>query len=298
MWSQERHKGRTINSEYIFATCCRHGKIVLPLLQRPPSYLKSLPEEFNDSVSSKLKKYIKVYNNAFSFTSLGDNIDHSIVNRGGPFTFRIHGQTHHKIGLLLPINGEQPKFAQLYIHDIEHELKNRNMAVTHGAEETNLDDAIIEGLRAILDEVNPYVKYFRTIMDRVGGNLTCDLSLTIISNRGKDARRYNRPSADEVAPLIVGEKSSTHSNRDIILQKSSESLQKLRELHPSYMPLQYPLIFPYSEDGWHVNISYSQSSSSTDLKCQRENTTVIDYSIDKKKVRQFYYLANSSFNLW
>ena len=35
----------------------------------------------------------------------------------GIYTFRIKGALCHKIGSLLPLEGEEPKFAQLYVTD-------------------------------------------------------------------------------------------------------------------------------------------------------------------------------------
>jgi hypothetical protein len=43
----------------------------------------------------------------------------------GPQTLRIQGQTCHRIGTLLPEEGQTPKYAQLYIYDTENEIENR-----------------------------------------------------------------------------------------------------------------------------------------------------------------------------
>lgn len=80
-----------IRSTYIFNKCNQDGKIVLPVLQQPPPYLRSLLEDFCSRQSSKFKKLIRAYNNAFSFTLFGANIDHNVLGGGGPFTFHIHG---------------------------------------------------------------------------------------------------------------------------------------------------------------------------------------------------------------
>jgi hypothetical protein len=49
----------------------------------------------------------------FSFTSLGGKIDTGKNNKKGPPHFTIAGQNYHRIGSLIPHNGEPPKFAQL-----------------------------------------------------------------------------------------------------------------------------------------------------------------------------------------
>ncbi|KAL0741905.1 hypothetical protein Bca4012_083418 [Brassica carinata] len=63
-----------------------------------------------------------------AFTSMGGQIDNSVTNTSGTFTFRFHGQTHHKIGSLLPPDGSFPQYLQLYIVDTSNELANRKKA--------------------------------------------------------------------------------------------------------------------------------------------------------------------------
>lgn len=70
-------------------------------------------------------KNICVYNNMFSFTSMGGKIDHSVNNGHGPYVFRMSGHNIHFIGSMLPLPGNQPRFSQLYIYDTENEIANR-----------------------------------------------------------------------------------------------------------------------------------------------------------------------------
>jgi hypothetical protein len=44
------------------------------------------------------------------------------------------------------------------------------------------------------------------------------------------------------------------SNRNIVLNLHDGTLQRISELHPSYDPLQYMLLFPNGDDGWHLDI--------------------------------------------
>ena len=69
------------------------------------------------------------YNMMFAFSSLRAKIDTSVPKGKGPTIYKIPGQSCHLIGSLLPILGKPPKFAQLYIYDIENEIQNRIDAV-------------------------------------------------------------------------------------------------------------------------------------------------------------------------
>jgi len=62
------------------------------------------------------------------------------------------------------------------------------------------------------------------------------------------------PTTDEVATLMVGDGSEVVDRRDVVLAQQAGPFQRISELHVGYMALHYPLLFPYSEDGWHPNI--------------------------------------------
>ncbi|KAI5385991.1 hypothetical protein KIW84_072535 [Lathyrus oleraceus] len=58
------------------------------------------------------------------------NIGHNRFQDGrGPPNLRIHGQVCDRIGSMLPLPGESPKFAQLYIFDTDNEVQNRIEAI-------------------------------------------------------------------------------------------------------------------------------------------------------------------------
>ncbi|KAM3319097.1 hypothetical protein P3S67_006297 [Capsicum chacoense] len=118
----------------------------------------------------------------------------------------------------------------------------------------------------MLDEHNVLAKCFRMIRDRF--QVVENLNLRLIGKRGFDGRRYNLPSVSVVAALIVGDFEPTISNRDIIIESQSERLKRINELNASYLGLQYPLLFPYGEDGYRENIFLNlKDESSGGRKC-------------------------------
>ncbi|MCH89762.1 helicase-like protein [Trifolium medium] len=81
------------------------------------------------------------------------------------------------------------------------------------------------------------------------------VKLKLISERKSDGRIYNKPTVSEVAALIVGDVDSAE-RRDIILETQSGQLQRIDEFHPNYLSYQYPLIFPYGEDGYRTDVTH------------------------------------------
>ncbi|XP_056859714.1 uncharacterized protein LOC130508302 [Raphanus sativus] len=106
----------------------------------------------------------------------------------------------------------------------------------------------------VLDDVNPYVKQFRSAKDRFDTNPNDAFHMRIVSDRLNDGRTYNTPTASEVAALIPGDFNLEMDKRDIVLQKHSGKLMRINEIHVSYLALQYPLLFPYGEDGFRLGI--------------------------------------------
>lgn len=68
---------------------------------------------------------------------------------------------------------------------------------------------------------------------------------------GEHARRFNAPTIDDVAIVIVGE---DFQSRDIVLHRRNSQLQRVSETHRSYDALQYPILFCQGEDEYHINI--------------------------------------------
>ncbi|XP_074288486.1 uncharacterized protein LOC141613642 [Silene latifolia] len=107
--------------------------------------------------------------------------------------------------------------------------------------------------------------------DRLSDDIERDVSIRLISRRENDGRTYNRPTASEVAVLIEGDIGNAVEKRDIIIEKESGELQRISELHPLYLALQYPMFFPHGEDGWRPGILHSEASLNNSKKKKPRN---------------------------
>jgi hypothetical protein len=114
--------------------------------------------------------------------------------------------------------------------------------------------------------INPYVEVLKMARDIMATECApMDLKLRLITSRTKDARQYNVPTTDEVVALMVGDGSEAVDRRDVVLAQRASPFQRISELHVGYMALHYPLLFPYSEDGWHPNIPLNGVIADADL---------------------------------
>ncbi|XP_035845829.1 uncharacterized protein LOC110943525 [Helianthus annuus] len=297
LWEDEMLRGNQKRIKTSYSLCCSNGDVELP---RPPTPLPLLRHLYKSrtSQSRNFMDNIRAYNMMFSFTSLGGKFDKSYQRGKGPYVFRLQGQNYHRMGSLLPDDGEEPKFSQLYIYDSQNEVVNRQKAVSSQIEckttrNNQLDSTTIEGLKDMLDSRNPLVQSFRMVRDCFQENEFQDVSLKLIGTRDKDGRVHNLPTASEIVALIHGDFDGAFDKRDIVVRKKSGGLQRISELHPSYLALQYPLIFPYAEDGYRVGIKHR--GIAIDDGVLRTNLTIREFFCYKIQDRQnqFSLLVNA-----
>ncbi|XP_019189228.1 PREDICTED: uncharacterized protein LOC109183615 [Ipomoea nil] len=196
---------------------------------------------------------------------MGGKIDRN----GGPPIFRINGQKFHYIGSLLPVDGMKPHFAQLYIYDTNNEMDNRVNSVRQDGKRNDIHVEIVNVIQSVLDEHNVLVKTFRMARDELQKNPTAEVKIKLLGKRSRDARTYNLPQVSEVAALIVGDIDTNIGERDILVETKSGLLQRITELNPAYLPMQYPLLFPYGEDGYREDIPFSTIKGNTSGGRQR-----------------------------
>ena len=239
----------------------------LPPVRELPSPLRELLD------SPSFRPHIRVANSLLSFTSMGATVDQSVTGTAGPFSYRVHGQIIHRIGSLLPNNGKLPEYLQLYIFDTGNELENRKKAFTKDASTLALADAIILELIKMLDNHNNLARTFRHARDRIQDAAVSQFKITLVSqpNRG---RQYDLPTASEIGGLVVGDITASTVGRDIVVELKSSALQRIGDLHPLLMSLQYPSLFPYGETGYHDRLPYEGPEAST---VRREYMTMREF---------------------
>ncbi|GJQ97094.1 DNA helicase PIF1, ATP-dependent [Tanacetum coccineum] len=242
-----------------FSLCCKEGKIQLPKFNPTPQPLHNLLN-YNDPATARFRDQIRVYNSMFSYTSFRARIDHLINNRRGVYTFRVNGQSYHRIGSLLPKEGTQPRYAQLWFFDTENEVSNHMRAFIDTDNRDGVDAATMHTLTQMLDQYSLVAKAFRMARNWCHSHASVNVELHLLSER-TNARQYNKPTVAEVAALITNDFGDETPSINILVNKLHSGPKRISELHPTYMALQYPLLFLYGEDGFHDKIPYYTNSS-------------------------------------
>nr|GEX23127.1 helicase [Tanacetum cinerariifolium] len=100
-----------------------------------------------------------------------------------------------------------------------------------------------------------------------------NFGLRLLSERTA-TRQYNAPTVSEVLALIINDFGDILPIRDIVVNKNNTGPQRISKLHPSYMALQYPLLFLFGEDGYHENIPYHTNKGIQKTKHDRATISI------------------------
>ncbi|UYV79262.1 hypothetical protein LAZ67_17001830 [Cordylochernes scorpioides] len=176
-------------------------------------------------------------------TSFGaENQTHSVTF---PTTFSIQGQVYHRIGSLMP-SENQPQIYFMGNDDDDDIQTARRCQQIQGVRRN-----IVQGLQRMLHQHNLLVQQFKTALE----NLPSDAYRVVVNADrtppGQHPRRYNAPTANEVAAVLAG---NQFGSRDIVLHQRDNLLQHVSDTHRFYDALQYPLIFWKGQEGYSFHI--------------------------------------------
>ncbi|XP_024888866.1 uncharacterized protein LOC112465530, partial [Temnothorax curvispinosus] len=236
--------------------CCNDGKVQLSPFQPLPEPLYSLVMG-SHSEHVHFMNRVRKYNGCFNMTSFGAK---QVQQDGFIPTFKVQGQVYHLVGSLLPASEQEAQFLQIYfVGEDEREVRLRC---------NNFPDVkqkLVKELQRMLHEVNSYIKDLKTTIEKVP-TICKNFEVIIHADRKPiDAHggRYNAPTANEVALVIVGQQ---FEQRDIVLHSHDNTLKRISEIHRSYDALQYPLLFCRGEDGYSIALSQRDPQTKLPLK--------------------------------
>jgi len=136
---------------------------------------------------------------------------------GGPYYLRIHGAIYHQIGPLIPEEGEDAVYAQLYIYDTDEgcALRMKNPS------KVECTETLMAELTKHVANINPYAQSFKSMYISMQANLDKqrDIRMFIFNDRAMDARRYNLPTTTDVAAVFESpDEGPPSAERHLIIQ--------------------------------------------------------------------------------
>ncbi|GJV56891.1 DNA helicase [Tanacetum coccineum] len=114
---------------------------------------------------------------------------------------------------------------------------------------SQLDHEFVSTLIRLLDEHNELVRLFRTARDKVKSRNIQEFHIRLFSV--VRAHEYDLPTSSTLGAIVFENGPNTRTDYDVIIKSRGGFLQRVNKLHPSYMSLQFPLLFVYGELGFH-----------------------------------------------
>jgi hypothetical protein len=176
--------GQELNTSKKNTKCCHHGKVSLEPLSETPTLLTEL---LTGNTANNYREYIREYNSAMAFASMGADIKSPPGN--GPYCFRIHGQIYHLVSPLYPNESNKPGYGQLYIFDSTEATTKRLENQSNQGCMAN----VMQQLDEMLRQVNPFAESYKQMHQITQANPTMNVRMVFIQDPNLDNRRYNAP---------------------------------------------------------------------------------------------------------
>ena len=226
-------------------SCCGGGKVSLSIFPRPSQEIISLWLD-NTEEGNIFRKNARYINNAVCLTSIAMK-----ENRNGYSpSLIIKGKVYHRIGPLLPGEGESPRYAQLYVNDpnLESSIRFGNMVLPSSVTSSQREvlKSLLERVQMAIHRENPFVSDFKQILELPIEQFdTKKIVITAKQPTGEHARRYNQQVNFQEVSILTNTES-----HDLVLNLKGGGLQRVSDMNPKSMPLHFTLLFPYGTHGW------------------------------------------------
>ncbi|RXK40560.1 hypothetical protein M231_02212 [Tremella mesenterica] len=253
LWPQEASTNPPVNTFSPFRLCCKFGRVDLQPFPSPPPLLDYLLSATGPDarLARHFRTNIRSYNNALAFMSTGVRKDPIMHTPGVPL-FKIQGQLCHRIGPLLPNEGSEPRFLQVYISD--NSLVQQAARRTGQAPDGAVDPDLMLQLSAMVEQNNCWAQLLLSARERLEAlppGVTANLQISTIEPWSADPRRYNKPRAKEVGAIVVeGSEAGSHRSFTVHHRAGGRGLQEVNEDFSAYLPLRFVLILPFGTHGW------------------------------------------------
>eukprot|EP00980_Cylindrotheca_fusiformis_P001154 scaffold319_cov97-Cylindrotheca_fusiformis.AAC.14 len=226
--------------------CCVGGKGSHETMQSIPAFLEALLR------NRHFRTHIRAYNCTFQIATMGSTLRKTDPNSfyaadNFPFHIRVHGMIYHSIPPVLPREGVQPRFAQLYI--IDNALDQ--IIVNSKANNYDLDQAVANTILQFLKRNNPWaIAISRNVRKFMVEQNFHNVRLDIQNGTGQ----FTAPSADDIAGFIPDDSMEFDRHRSILLHSGVDNkFSCISEMNPNYDPTHYVLMFPHGDPGWSLD---------------------------------------------
>ncbi|PWA87664.1 hypothetical protein CTI12_AA127570 [Artemisia annua] len=121
---------------------------------------------------------------------------------------------------------------------------------------------IVENLIDILDDHNELVQLFRTARNKMAEADIPQFKVRLFGIVG--SRQHELPTSDSIGAIVLEGGPDVQTDFDVVIEQHDGRLKQVNKLNASYMSLQFPLIFLFGEDGYHLGRVLLNTGSTDD----------------------------------
>jgi hypothetical protein len=274
--------------------CCSKGNITMGKWKKQELDSENEQEEYaarihdlwkEDSMDGRLlREFARPLNNALAFASQIVEEKNTLLNgqqhrqQHWMPNVVIKGKLFHKMSYSLrPPEGVIPRFVQIYVYDPEQDegaeanIRLGHMRLSSGTTAATRDKLIslLTRLQGWLRRCNNYVQDFIHVCEIPSDEVeTMQLVITPkVKLQYDHSGVYNLPTGFKEVQILMDDSLAEIQHSIVVRQRRADGpLQYISDIHRSFDPLHYPLLFPEGEDSW-----YAGMSSSLDLTGPHKN---------------------------
>ncbi|KAL4592667.1 hypothetical protein LXL04_005670 [Taraxacum kok-saghyz] len=133
---------------------------------------------------------------------------------------------------------------------IDNEVANR-MRFYGGSRSSDLSPETVCLISLMLHRNNRYVRLFKTAKEIAAEQRLPEFSVRLYYYPKRPETEL--PHTGVLGAIVSGDDENSNAY-DVIVNSREGHPQRVNRLHSSYMSLQYPLLFPYGEEGWALHM--------------------------------------------
>ncbi|PWA69614.1 hypothetical protein CTI12_AA297070 [Artemisia annua] len=143
---------------------------------------------------------------------------------------------------------------------------------------------IVENLIELLDDHNELVQLFRTARNKMAEVDIPEFKVRLFGVVG--SRQHELSAGDSIGAIVFEGGPDVETDFDVVIEQHDRTLKRVNKLNASYMSLQFPLIFFFGEDGYHLGRLLLNRGTTDDppkkmsMKMQMEPSSSIGLSPD------------------
>ncbi|PWA95062.1 hypothetical protein CTI12_AA010730 [Artemisia annua] len=159
---------------------------------------------------------------------------------------------------------------------VPHHVRNRNRRSRQEHFQRTgqaLRPDIVENLIELLDEHNQLMQLFRTARDKMAEANIPEFKVRLFGVVG--SRQHELPAGDSIGAIVFEGGPDVETEFDVVVEQNDRQLKQVSKLNASYMSMQFPLLFFFGEDGYHLGRVLLSRGTSSDPPKKNVNENVL-----------------------